>query len=240
MLGAWLLQSIRERLSRPSEGLVSNFNLGIFILAAELRPTQHVFKLVQARMLYLQRTAAKNPHATGDVDPVAVEDIKARLSELETHVVSKVEETSTQEKQATVSTAFIELRKAIQPELDALNRAVRRYEKRAIALEMQVRGELQDHDQRIKDALALAAAVTRQKKGSFVTLLDFFAAIVVLPVQAVVMSLSAMIELPKTVVSGAYDALERTLGGQPAWLFPKRISIKRREREGNVRKKRRE
>ncbi|KAK2679852.1 hypothetical protein RAB80_005033 [Fusarium oxysporum f. sp. vasinfectum] len=37
LLGAYLLHAIRSQLSRPSEGLVSNYNLTIFLLVAELR-----------------------------------------------------------------------------------------------------------------------------------------------------------------------------------------------------------
>ena len=37
LLGAYLLHTIRSQLSRPSEGLVSNYNLTIFLLASELR-----------------------------------------------------------------------------------------------------------------------------------------------------------------------------------------------------------
>ena len=236
ILGAWLLHSIREQLSRPSEGLISNFNLGIFVLAAELRPTQHVFKLVQSRILYLQRRAAKNPFVAADLDPVVVEDIKTRLSELESHVVNTVQETNPVSDQVTI----VELRKTIQPELDALNRAVRRYEKRAIALELQVRAELQDHDQRIKDALALAAAVTRQKKGNLMTVLDFLAAIVVWPIQAVLVSFYAVAEVPKIMVLSLYGSLEKGLSEWPAWLFARKVPSRKKERDSSIRRKRRD
>ena len=236
ILGAWLLHSVREQLSRPSEGLISNFNLGIFVLAAELRPTQHVFKLVQSRILYLQRKAAKNPLVAADLDPVIIEDIKNRLSELESHVSNTVQEPDPASNQATI----VELRKTIQPELDALNRAVRRYEKRAIALEMQVRADLLDHDQRIKDALALAAAVTRQKKGNLMTVLDFLASIVILPVQAVLAAVYAVAEVPKIMALSVYESLEKSLGGWPVWLSSRKVPNRKKERDSSIRRKRRD
>ncbi|KIH92922.1 hypothetical protein SPBR_02454 [Sporothrix brasiliensis 5110] len=51
--GAYLLHALRSQLTRPSEGLVSNFNLAVFILAAEL---------VKSRTLHLQRIVHVNPY----------------------------------------------------------------------------------------------------------------------------------------------------------------------------------
>lgn len=62
IIGAYLLHALRSQLTRPSEGLVSNFNLAVFILAAEVRPLRHFLQLVQARTLHLQRIVHANPY----------------------------------------------------------------------------------------------------------------------------------------------------------------------------------
>lgn len=62
IIGAYLLHALRNQLTRPSEGLVSNFNLAVFILAAEVRPLRHFLQLVQARTLHLQRIVHANPY----------------------------------------------------------------------------------------------------------------------------------------------------------------------------------
>ena len=48
MLGAYLLHTIRGQLTRPSEGLVSDYNLTIFLCAAEIRPVSHLIKMIHA------------------------------------------------------------------------------------------------------------------------------------------------------------------------------------------------
>ncbi|CAK7563791.1 MAG: hypothetical protein SEPTF4163_001668 [Sporothrix epigloea] len=62
VLGAYLLHGLRSQLTRPSEGLISNFNLTVFIMAAEVRPLRHFLQLVQSRTLHLQRTVHANPY----------------------------------------------------------------------------------------------------------------------------------------------------------------------------------
>ncbi|KLU87479.1 hypothetical protein MAPG_06479 [Magnaporthiopsis poae ATCC 64411] len=63
VVGASILHGIRTQLSRPSEGLVSNYNLTVFLLAAEIRPVRHLMCLVQARTIHLQRVVLANPYA---------------------------------------------------------------------------------------------------------------------------------------------------------------------------------
>ncbi|ODH51122.1 hypothetical protein GX48_02734 [Paracoccidioides brasiliensis] len=87
-IGAWLLHQLRLQLSRPSEGLVSNCNLTVFLLAAEIRPFSHLLKMVQARTLYLQRlVAASNTQDRHErIDASKIHDLSTRLGELEVHI----------------------------------------------------------------------------------------------------------------------------------------------------------
>lgn len=194
--GTWLLHHIRGQLTRPSEGLVSNYNLTIFLLAAELRPLSHLIKLVQARTLHLQRTVTKNAYSStsSNVSSATVNDLQDRLGEIEKHIA----DTSTNGTSGTATKSptpdlVTQVRKTFQPDLDALNRAVRRYEKRATLLSLQTESRLQDLEKRLGDAITLAAAAerssqsSRQRRGSGVglmfDLIDDMAAIVSLPIQ---------------------------------------------------------
>ena len=197
-LGAWLLHAIRSQLSSRSEGLISDYNLTIFLLASEVRPLSHMIKLVQRRTLFLQRTIsalAEQKHAD-QLDP-KVTEMGRRLEELEAHVANTVmittkpdpgEPSQADELIARASTqANAELRKSFQPELDALNRAMRRYEKRTMTSAIQVETRLQDLESKIQDVVILAAATQRhadKQHGKYLPILaNWVSACIVLPTQ---------------------------------------------------------
>jgi hypothetical protein len=176
ILGAYLLHFLRSQLSRPSEGLVSNYNLTIFLLAAEIHPLSHLLKLVQARTLHLQRVVNSNPYKGTSPSASQVQDMARRLAELESRVAAPYPSgpsstgngTSGPTKQPGKpdSTLVREVRNAIQPELDALNRAVRRYEKKATVLAFQTESRLGAIDTRLNDAISLAAAAAKNNANS--------------------------------------------------------------------------
>lgn len=179
VLGAYLLHAIRAQLSLPSEGLLTDFNITVFLLAAELRPISHTLKLLQARTLHLQRIVQATP-----VEPSMMakfEEMYNRLAQLEQRADATEEATSAsfataaQQAQQQAGSArgnkqdaalVREVRNAIQPELDALNRAVRRYEKKATVLALQTESRLGFVDTRLNDAISLAAAAVKHSNSS--------------------------------------------------------------------------
>lgn len=205
VIGAWLLHTIRSQLSRPSDGLVSNYNLTIFLLASELRPLSHLIRMVQARTIYLQRTL--NATTLDAEFPSPTLDLIARVNELEAHISSANNPAS-----STATTKITaEVRALLQPDLDALNRAVRRHEKRATLLAMQTESRIQDLEARMSDAITLAAAAERSsstyskaRQGSVFILLDWICSIVVLPVQAAWVAMS----LPAGLASSVLELVE--------------------------------
>ena len=215
MVGAWLLHHIRSQLSRPSEGLVSNYNLTIFLLASELRPLSHLIKMIQARTLYLQRTLNTYTPTDDSSASSAINDLTSRLNELESHVAATAHSSASpavDSSSPTTGRLTTEVRKSVQPDLDALNRAVRRYEKRATLLTMQTESRLQDLEARMSDAITLAAAAERSsssysktsQRGSAFVLLDWLCAIIVVPVQAA----WTLVSLPAKVTSASLGAAE--------------------------------
>lgn len=194
-LAAYLLHTIRGQLSRPSEGLVSDYNLTIFILAAEIHPLSHLLKLVRARTLHLQRIVNANPYTGTSPTLSQVQDMARRLAELESHAAAGFPTaagngTSEPGKQpAQPNSAIVrEVRNTIQPELDALNRAVRRYEKKATVLAFQTEARLGAIDTRLNDAISLAAAAAKNSasQGSFLGwLAERTTALAMAPVRAI-------------------------------------------------------
>ena len=216
VIGAWLLHHIRDQLSRPSEGLVSNYNLTIFLLASSVRPLSHLVKLVQARTFYLQRIVASNPFLSPSSSET-IHNLTLRVAELENRQTNNGQlpsPTTAHQQQSDLITAT---RKTLQPDLDALNRAVRRYEKRATLLTMQTEARLQDLEKKLSDAITLAAAAERssqaskQRRGSsIVVLLDGMSRAVLLPVQI----LWTILNLPSKVLGGAAAYAEDVVGAR--------------------------
>lgn len=196
LMAAWLLHGIRSQLTRPSEGLVSNYNLTIFILVAEIRPLSHLIKMVQRRTLYLQRKVnADVLSESRRAESQSLKDVAHRLEELEAHIAGRVADSGPQlngadgEALAAKASALAssDVKKTVQPELDALNRAMRRYEKRTTISSVQFEARLQDLEARLNDVVSLAAAAQRnadRKSNNYiVTLTNWSCAAVVIPVQ---------------------------------------------------------
>ena len=189
LLGAYMLHAIRGQLTRPSEGLVSNFNLTIFVLGAELRPLRHMIRLIHARTLHLQRIVQAHPPpparpaAAAGPDPTLVArlDVLAkRLDELESRVdgadyavIKKPDTSEAGKKQHPPASARAEsrrerdvllrdLRAQVQPDLDTLARALRRSHKQQLLLAAEVEARLRAADKRADDAAVLAAAAARR------------------------------------------------------------------------------
>jgi hypothetical protein len=218
-VGAWLLHAIRSQLSRPSEGLVSNYNLTVFLLASEIRPLSHLVKLIQARTLHLQHVVSLNNVDDNNVDTSKVLDLAKRLEELEAHVADAADRSQNstdgspeQLAAQAIAQATSDIRKTIQPELDALNRAVRRYEKRTTISALQTEARLQELESRLKDVVVLAAAAQRNAEGAprnfIIILVNWLCGALVLPVQYAGLLLS----LPSRFTNWSATSLSRLIG----------------------------
>ncbi|PWY91445.1 hypothetical protein BO94DRAFT_555285 [Aspergillus sclerotioniger CBS 115572] len=199
LIGTWLLHTIRSKLSRPSEGLVSNYNLTIFLLASEIRPFSHLLRMVQGRTLHLQRIVTLS--SEDEERKIDVLDLAKRLEELEAHISEAAAarlsakspnraQHSAQDPevvQLTVTQATAEVRKTFQVDIDALNRAIRRYEKRTAVSAYQTDSRLQALESQIHDAVSLAAAAhrtsTRHPRNLLLTLVSWVYAAFLLPMQ---------------------------------------------------------
>ncbi|CAD6447596.1 4225a7fd-1cb3-4e22-817d-0b2e8e4be9a9 [Sclerotinia trifoliorum] len=217
IVGAYILHSIRSQLSRPSEGLVSNYNLTIFLLASELRPMAHLVRLLRARTLHLQRVVNSNPYddSIGKTSE-HIQELIQRLEKLETRAsnvdisAGNAPEPLLNGKQSAILTT--EVRRTMQPDLDALNRAVRRYEKRATLQSFQTESRLLDLEARLNDAISLAAAAANnsQRRGAFGIVFDWIASAMTFPLQA----FGTIASLPFKTLLSVVNYIQFLLGGQ--------------------------
>ncbi|OQE40372.1 hypothetical protein PENCOP_c006G08900 [Penicillium coprophilum] len=231
IIGTWLLHAIRSSLSRPSEGLVSNYNLTIFLLASEVRPAAHFLRLIQNRTLHLQRIIASSTNPV--INPTTLDDLTKRLEELEAHVAetatarlatqnnaSPKEQAPLETSSSIVTHAAVETRKSIQPDIEALNRAVRRYEKRSALFTLQTDQRFAHLETKAADAFTLAAAAQRsaesRRPNHALVLLDWACACIVVPAQIAL----SVVGWPGRVVSGWWDAVRRMLMGRKVRVQP--------------------
>jgi hypothetical protein len=163
---AFLLHNIRPYLSRPSGGVVSNSNLTLFVLAAEVRPVLHLFRLLEYRTLHLQRVVqTAEPTSIDDAQDKKIDNLLRRISEIETTSKETSRDPEEDVRSPEDKKEIVEAVKMIlQPQVDALNRAVRRYEKRERLQSGILESRLRDLDTRVNDALSLAASAARHSR----------------------------------------------------------------------------
>jgi hypothetical protein len=190
-VAAYLLHVIRAQLSRPSTGLVSDYNLCIFILAAEYWPCRQVARLVSAKTLHLQRTVAElDESSESPVNKESMASLTVRIAELEARVAdqSLLAPNMSMAQKADVSDLATEIRKRYEPRLEGLERAVRRYEKRSTTMAMVTEQRLNNLEVRMQDALSLAAAAAHhsQERTTISKTLSFLTSLVTVPVKLMV------------------------------------------------------
>ncbi|KAM0719129.1 hypothetical protein Q7P37_005034 [Cladosporium fusiforme] len=187
-VAAYLLHIIRAQLSRPSTGLISDYNLCIFLLAAEFWPCRQVARLISARTLHLQRTVAELDDLDElPADKESLSSLTVRIAELEAKIVDQsmsAPKVPVAQK-ADVTDLAAEIRKRYEPRLEGLERAVRRYEKRSTTLAMVTEQRLQNLELRMQDTLSLAAAAAQhsQERNAPSKALAFLTSLVATPLR---------------------------------------------------------
>ncbi|KAK1915262.1 hypothetical protein P3342_003069 [Pyrenophora teres f. teres] len=143
-----------------AEGIVSDANLSIFLLCAEIPPMNRLIKMRTQRILHLQRIFREAPREP--IRTLDAQQLSQRLSELEGRLDGvQTPNPNNNIHEANFEKITAEVRQTTQIQLDGLTRAVRRYEKRHMVQSLQIEARFQDLESRLKDALALAAAAAR-------------------------------------------------------------------------------
>ena len=236
-LAAYLLHFIRGQLSRPSEGLVSDYNLTIFLLAAEIRPVRQLIRLVTNRTLHLQRLVndAHDSSGVGSANQSKLlKAMAARLAALEATVPSNGTHSTTHHtQQQELAVLSADMKRRYEPRLDALERAVRRYEKRATTLTLLTEQRLQSLESRLQDALSLAAvaANSNNQPGFVFALLSTISRFMILPLDA----LWLFFVWPLKAADGLFNKLGEFVYGRPKQRLRKGESTQPRTRPNKKR-----
>ncbi len=106
------------------------------------------------KILHLQRIVQLDPRER--IKPTDAKQLSQRLAEIEAQL-----EKPSANGEMDIMKLSADVRQSMQLQLDALNRAVRRYEKRHMAQSIQIEARFQEIDLRLKDTLSLAAAAAR-------------------------------------------------------------------------------
>ena len=173
LLGSYILHVIRASLLSLHGGqLVSNMHLTLFVLGAELRPVRHCIELLQARTLHLQRVVRSDPHQSlesASPNTGSMTQIHQRLFDLEASIISSADhqhaENTSKIEPAASPEDVKRTQQALQTQIDAVTRAVRRYEKRETARMVQNEERLSEIEARLREALSLAAAAARYSQS---------------------------------------------------------------------------
>lgn len=189
-LSTYLLYFVRSCLRRPEDSLVSNFNLAVFCLGAEMSPLTHTFKLLLSQTLHLQRIVAKNPHKRLSVSRQEYQRLLARLEDLEAHIQQHHKQAAGAGDDGTTATGGAlapggckcsrnmkqlraevarEGRSAAKAEMEDILRAVRNYEKQMRDLNAAVDARIKALAERVDDAVALAMSANRSRYGGLVS-----------------------------------------------------------------------
>jgi hypothetical protein len=161
LFGAYLLHNVRSQFThRTRDGIVTDLNLILYVLGAEMRPLSRLTRMVSERTLHLQQLVKAEP--LDHPRPGTAQGLSQRMEELEARMDGPMPSNNVDMTRITA-----EVRQSLQHQLDALNRAVRKYEKRHMAQSIQIEARFQEIDVRLKDTLSLAAAAARtgQKPG---------------------------------------------------------------------------
>ncbi|KAK3629234.1 hypothetical protein LTR56_005110 [Elasticomyces elasticus] len=225
-LAAYLLHVIRSQLSRPSTGLVSDYNLSIFLLAAEIRPARQLGRLISKQTLHLQRVVngVDDVFSTSTEEKDAMRSLTDRIADLEAKFAndSLVPSNAAIEQKAEETAA--DIRKRFEPRIDGLERAVRRYEKRSTTQTMLTEQRLNHLENQIQETMSIAAVVaqhSQRRPGVFAWLLQTVSTAIALPMKFA----WAMCVWPVVVLGDLYEKVkEMMLGPAPS----KSASAKRR------------
>lgn len=217
MLAAYLIHVIRGQLSTSSTGLVSDFNLSIFLLAAEIRPCRQLIRLITDRTLHLQRTVTglNDPFGSAVEEKTFLSTLSSRIAELEAKLSDHtiVSQNISLAEKNDVSQLSAEMRKRYEPRLEGLERAMRRYEKRSTTLAMLTDQRIGQLDALLQDTLSLAAQAARQSqnRGPVAKLLQSISALFALPLKIA----WGLVLWPVYVLEEAYTKLKAILVGPP-------------------------
>jgi len=168
VLGAFSLHTLRSQFTHESQDrIVTDMNLTICVLLAEMRPVSRLIRMNKERTLHLQRIVTSETSTA-----VQSTGLAQRLAALEARLEGPIPNSTVD-----VTKITSQVRLSVQRQVDELQRTVRSYEKKLLAMTIQNEARFEHIDMRMNDTLSLAAAAARtgQKPGMVSMALNFMA-----------------------------------------------------------------
>ncbi|KAL1959187.1 hypothetical protein VTO42DRAFT_2692 [Malbranchea cinnamomea] len=176
VVGVWLLHVVRLQLSQPAGGLLTNYNLCIFFLAAEMRPAAHILRLLHARTLHLQEIVQSKPYPLRDTHITKITELEKRLGEIEAHIAlhgyaqdtqaeSPSRKRKEREREQFPSDIVRVVQQLIQPNLEASHRSRLENERLWKSWSTNTEERMRNLEMRVQEAFSVAA-YTRQRNAS--------------------------------------------------------------------------
>ncbi|KAK9376890.1 uncharacterized protein V1513DRAFT_438456 [Lipomyces chichibuensis] len=135
ILGGFLLHYLRGSLTSESAGgLVSNFNITLFVLTACVRGALILVELVKRRTLHLTDVARAQPRSR-------VEELECQVQFLEDEI---------RRLEGVIGSAAKEAGETLRPDVAALTRAMRRYEKNQAMQSQEFVAQIQELEKEIR------------------------------------------------------------------------------------------
>lgn len=140
LLGAVLLNYVRASMARPANGLITNFNITVFVLAAELRPLKVAVKFLTDRSSSLQEELV-------DVAPGRYDELATKLSKVEQEL-SEIMATNTSSPRSNSSEHGVVDGTL---DLDQIKNALRRFERHEAQIKQHYDDKLYTLERRLAD-----------------------------------------------------------------------------------------
>ena len=145
LLGAMLLNYVRNTMARPANGLITNFNITVFVLAAELRPLKIAFQYLDNRSERLQRDLT-------DVAPARYDELMEKVNRIEMRLI---ENDRMQSHRGQHSDQIFHSVSASSPDgsqdLEQIKHALRRFERHEAQLQQQYEEKLYSIERKLAD-----------------------------------------------------------------------------------------
>lgn len=136
--GAALLHYVRGTMARPANGLITNFNITVFILAAEIRPLKIAYTYLTARSEQLQEELI-------DVAPSRYDELANKMSTLESELRYLKGEASKNDNMAHANGS------TDHADLEQIKQALRRFERHEMQLKQHYEEKLYSLERQLAD-----------------------------------------------------------------------------------------
>lgn len=196
LLGALLLHYIRGVMARPANGLITNFNVSVFVLAAELRPLRIAYTYLNQKSSTLQQELTDVPPAQYEELADKFRTVEAELKQIKHTVDSEGSFRSAAESDSTSNSSSIQG----QTDIAQIKQALRRFERYETQIQREYDEKIINLERKVADLINRPGVVGKDSGISHVA-----GSIALLPFKA----LWTFVTVPARLVGYTHTVLHR-------------------------------